>query len=106
MRSPTRRFSVSEVVNGFTKNTGSSKVAGCSDDPKISIEYLAGEIGAVVIVGEDGRIEFPDAKKAVRYLRSKFLYDGLPVDADAPVDSLEAMIYSYRPLPTNDSWNV
>jgi len=26
MRSPTRRFSVSEVVNGFTKNSGSSKV--------------------------------------------------------------------------------
>lgn len=80
--------------------------AGCSDDPKISIEYLGGEISRVVVVGEDGKIEFPDAKKAVRYLRSKFLYDRLPLDLDAPVNSLEAMIYWYRPLPTNDSWDV
>ena len=60
----------------------------------------------MIIVGEDGAIEFPDAAKAVRYLRSKFLYDKLPVDSDAPVDSLKAMIYSYRPLPANDSWNI
>ena len=95
-----------QVYRSLRKKDFDAEAICSSDNPKISIEYLGGEISGVVVVGEDGRIEFPDAKKAVDYLRSKFLYNGLPLDSDAPVNSLEAMIYGYRPLPANDSWNV
>lgn len=77
-------------------------VAGCSGDPEINIEYLAGEVSRIVVDG--GKFEFPNAKSAVDHLRSATV--GFTLNSESPVDSLEAMIYSYRPLPKNNSWNV
>ncbi|MBI4472787.1 MAG: hypothetical protein HY646_08980 [Acidobacteria bacterium] len=77
-------------------------VAGCFGNPEINIEYMAGEISRIVIDG--GKFEFPNAKSAVDHLRSATV--GCTLSSETPVDSLEALIYSYRPLPSNNSWNV